>query len=361
VKSEEDARRAKDAEIVKVKKNEPIFNDRPACPLSSLDWNFDAVPDNELVACCYWEYARESAFIRDTLREYRDWFLAGGKWDKNTGKLDANLEKIQCFGQPADVFVRGCAFDPVRVCQSDDPKKPNYRHPDAPPITGSFPAPWQSLSLNERTFRAHIRTDAEQLQIVPIKLSHWSWAKEIARECQRIADDQHEQRKIWERKYLRKNENGNFLMADDGLAPLNFEPIRPHMRWGVRETLMVDIAWDYFTNDEIATYFRHWVKANRPKNIMAPNSKGHKPKDWRANLTRLAVMRLLSQFSAFQIVSQDSFPAIWETKQFSGRKWGDFTKWCDARREAGKLFRKLFPFLPLDEKPISWERQARGK
>ena len=26
--------------------------------IESADWNFDAVPDRELVACCYWEYAR---------------------------------------------------------------------------------------------------------------------------------------------------------------------------------------------------------------------------------------------------------------------------------------------------------------
>jgi hypothetical protein len=78
--------------------------------LSELDWNFDNVPDDELVACCYWEYARESAFIRDTLREYRDWFLAGGKWDENTGKLGARLEKIQCSSEQAGVFVRGCAL-----------------------------------------------------------------------------------------------------------------------------------------------------------------------------------------------------------------------------------------------------------
>jgi hypothetical protein len=64
--------------------------------LSPLEWNFEQVPDGELVACCYWEYARESAFIRDTLREYRDWFLAGGKWNEDTTKLMANLEKIQC-------------------------------------------------------------------------------------------------------------------------------------------------------------------------------------------------------------------------------------------------------------------------
>ena len=28
--------------------------------LSKEEWNFDDVPDNELVACCYWEYARVS-------------------------------------------------------------------------------------------------------------------------------------------------------------------------------------------------------------------------------------------------------------------------------------------------------------
>jgi len=35
----------------------------PKTVISELDWNFDNVPDNELAACCYWEYARESAFI----------------------------------------------------------------------------------------------------------------------------------------------------------------------------------------------------------------------------------------------------------------------------------------------------------
>jgi hypothetical protein len=29
--------------------------------LSKEEWNFDEVPDNELVACCDWEYARELA------------------------------------------------------------------------------------------------------------------------------------------------------------------------------------------------------------------------------------------------------------------------------------------------------------
>jgi hypothetical protein len=326
--------------------------------LSPLEWNFDAVPDKELVACCFWEYARESAFIRGVRQRCLKNRRSGGHLDQ---QLYTDLDKLQSISYASEVFIRGFFFEPNITYQSVDKGLPNYRHPDAPPISGSFPAPWQSLSLNERTFRAHIRTDVEQLQIVPIKLSHWSWAKEIARGCQYIADDQHERQKTWERKYLRENKNGNSFVAADGLAPPNFEPIRPRTRWGVGETLMVDIAWDYFTNDEIATYFRQWVKHARPEKMYAPSGQGHKPKDLRANLTRLAVMRLLSQFFPFQIFSQNSFPAIWDAKQFSGRKWEDVTKWHDARREAGKLFRNLFPFLPLEEKPISWERQTRRK
>jgi hypothetical protein len=56
-------------------------------PLAEADWNFDSIPDGQLKAGCYWEYARESAFIRNILLSYRDWFRAGGKWDDGTPKM----------------------------------------------------------------------------------------------------------------------------------------------------------------------------------------------------------------------------------------------------------------------------------
>jgi hypothetical protein len=46
-------------------KNQKAKTPSNASELNEFDWNFDAVPDAELVACCYWEYARESAFIRE--------------------------------------------------------------------------------------------------------------------------------------------------------------------------------------------------------------------------------------------------------------------------------------------------------
>lgn len=34
---------------------------KQARTISEFDWNFDAVTEVELVACCHWEYARKSA------------------------------------------------------------------------------------------------------------------------------------------------------------------------------------------------------------------------------------------------------------------------------------------------------------
>jgi hypothetical protein len=324
------------------------------------DWDFSSVPDGELVGCCYWEYARESAFIRDTLHRYREWAAEGGKRDKASDELFARTDQIQSIGYPAQVFMAGCVFRPGRTSQSEDPARPNHRHPDAPPISGSFPAPWQSLTKAERKFRAHIGNDVEQLDIVPIKLGHWSRGKDIARVCQIIADRQHEQRKTWERGYSRRDDKGNFFALPD---PPEFAEIRPGLRWGFYESLVVDIAWANYTNDELVRAFRRWVKAHRPKQIPVPSNQGRKPGDWRAHLMRLAVMRLLSRFKPADIRNprDDDGRAIWETKQFAGRKWFDGTKWHDARREAGQFFRRLFPFLPAAEKPLSWERRPPGK
>ncbi len=330
-------------------------------PLPAAEWNFDTIPNNELIACCYWEYARESAFICNTLKEYRDWILAGSEWSDRAGKMIQNLESIHTVGRVSEVFVRGCSLSHDRFTQSANPKKPNYRHPHAPPITGKFPAPWQLLSEPERKYRSHIRSRVEQFQIVPIKLSHWGWAKEIARECKRTADARHEARKNWEAKYLTGVANGNSAAKTNAPPAPEFQEIRPRTRWGVGETLMVDIAWECFTNDQIVNYFRQWVKAARPKEVPAPSDRGHKPGDWRAKLTRLAVMRLLSHSSASKLFSNNGFPAVWKTKQFSASKWGDSTKWYTARREARKIFNALFPFVPKNEKPRSWSRRESSR
>lgn len=331
---------------------EPIFGE--------LEWNFDTLPDNELVACCYWEYARESEFIRDTLRDYRDWFLAGAKWSDARLELDKDLERIQSMGYPSEVFVRGCAFQSGRVCQSLDPDEPNYRHPHAPVLTGSFPAPWQSLAADERRERSRIRSHRTVLPLVPIKRGGWHDAKDIAQ----WAEGRWQMLHAAFEKVRRENPEVSEveLITQGKLKP--FPGIQPSLyRAEGSEVTALTIHWADFTNEELIQYFRRWVKVNRPKQARKPDDRGHKAKDTRANLTRLAVMRLLSRFTALDLIDprRNKFPEIWETKQFAGRKWGDPTKWHDARREAGKLFHSLFPFLPGETKPTSWERSRPVK
>ena len=315
--------------------------------LSELDWNFDKVPDNELVACCYWEYARESAFIRDVRQRCIQNWRSGGHWDL---QLHAGLQKVQSIGHPSNVIMRGIYFAP------DDPHR--IDKPDADPITNCFPQPWQSLNANERTFRSHIRSDRTAIPMLPFERAHWTDARDIAEWAESRTKEIFA--KFNEVRHANPETSEATLIEQGKLQP--FPDIASSLYWeSGKEFTVVGINWGSFTNDEIANYIRRWVKVNRPQQFPVPSRKGHKPGDWRANLTRLAVMRLLSQFPALQIVRQDCFPAVWETKQFSGRKWGDFTKWRDARREAGQLFRNLFPFLPPDEKPISWERQPPAK
>ena len=146
---------------------------------------------------------------------------------------------------------------------------------------------------------------------------------------------------------------------------LKFPEIEPSLFWaGGAEVTVLRIEWEAFTNDEISAYFRKWVKASRPKRIVAPDGKGQKLRDWRAKLTRLGAMRIMAHCPPAKLldaVPGSRFAAVWETKQFAGAKWLDITKWYDARRQASKELLSLFPFLSKEDKPLSLRRRLPRK
>jgi len=324
------------------------------------EWNFDKVPNDELVACCYWEYARESAFIRDLRKRSLECWKplyteCEGLSLQEEQRLHQDLQKAQSIGYASEVFLRGISCPPDDVFPDGPPLKPGDVHR----ATGSFPKPWQMLTATERRYRSHIGTDVERVPLVPFKRGISLDARDILDWTKTQAAQAEAARQQVRRENPKLNEET--LLR---LHKLKFPEIKPSLYWaGGSEVTVVSIDWGSFTNDEIVNYFRRWVKVNRPPQYPVPSGKGHKPGDWRADLIRLAVMRLLARFTPLEIVDprRNGFPAVWETKQFAGRKWSDVTKWHDARREAGKEFRALFPFLPKDEKPISWERQKPGK
>jgi hypothetical protein len=320
--------------------------------LSEFDWNFDRVPDKELVACCYWEYARESAFIRDVRQRCRTEQQPGGPAKM---RLHEDLQKVQSIGYPSEVFLRGFFCPQDGVLPDAIPLAPGDVHR----LTGSFPNPWQKLTKTERTYRARIGNAVERAQLVPFK-------RGIFVDAKGIVDWVEEQRSIRdaanERARRENPEKTEAALVREG--KLCFPEILPSQCWeSGRESAVVTINWALFTNDEITNYFRRWVKANRPKDLPAPSGRGHKLSDWRAQLTCLAVMRLLAQATVSEILTEakKQFVSVWKTEQFSGRKWLDTTKWYDARRQCGRIFHRLFPFLTQTEKPTSWHRQPPAK
>src|ERR1035437_9461545 len=86
---------------------------------SALDWNFDAVLDSELVACCYWEYARESVGIREVHRRSFETDF----WEKT------DLMHDPVVGGITSLSFRRCAVFRGNFFQKR-----------------FFPLPWQSLS-----------------------------------------------------------------------------------------------------------------------------------------------------------------------------------------------------------------------
>ena len=321
-------------------------SDSPTRPrgIDEVEWNFsvERISDKEVLACCYWEYARESQFIRAV----RERCIAHVRAESSNWNpvLYNDIERIQGLGYAAEVFLGGFFFLPDRVVQSDDQNSPDYRHPEAPAISGSFPNPWQSLPLDERKSRSSFRSDIEVRGLVPFRRGHSLFAKDIVEyvtERRRVIEGENEEAsrmhpELSEEELIRKGLKKNLS-------------IQPSIYPSGREWTVTEICWSDFTDDEIAVYLRQWVKKNRPKQFPAPNNQGQKVSDWRVALRRLGIMRCLNHFS----FADPRFP-----KEFREQGEKDCYK---ARKEAGVKFRQLFPCFLQDKVPIHWETAADQK
>jgi hypothetical protein len=260
------------------------------------DWNFDLVPGDELMACCYWEYARESAFIcglRQRCWEHWKPRLKRRKWwnEPEDRKTHQDIQKVQSIGAVAYIFLHGFCCPPDGVLPDALPLKPGevYR------LTGSFPKPWQLLTAQERKYRSHVppRGLVDFVQLVPfergISLDAGDIVKKIAQQRRLCAHE----------SAAARQQHPN--LTDEALVRngiIKYPDTRPSVTYASgAEHTVVQINWGSFTNEEIIQSFRQWVKANRPEDIPAPDGKGrNKARDWRVALERLAIMRLLHEF-----------------------------------------------------------------
>ena len=305
--------------------------------MSKFEWDFDNVPNDELVACCYWEYARESTFIRRT----RQHFSARKAGEKFNAKLWRNFEKIESIGYAAEVFLLGFLVEDVESAKAS--------RPDAPRITDRFPASWQSLSGVERKYRACIRSEVEACGIVPFKHSGdiitaevlLEKAMEYSKQYRNAAAKAHDANPGWGETTLRRwgkypkfEPKASALWEDDG-----------------GESAIVKIAWEHFTDDEIVKAFKRWVELNRPAGAGKASHPGRrKEKGYRDYLAWLGMMRLMSvcPFTSME----RKLPEAWSRYRNAD--------WPRARKKAIGIYKTLFPFLPKTDLPIH-ARTAGGR
>jgi len=309
-----------------------------------IEWDFAAVPDNELLACCYWEYARESAFIcglRQRCWEYwQPLYLKGQWWNEPEDKqLHADLQMAQSIGYPAEVFLSGICCPPDGVLPDSPPLKSGEVHR----LTGSFPKPWQLLTPQERKYRSHVppRGLVDFVQMVPFERGNFLDARDIVQTVTAQRRDRDEANELARR--------ANPRMTDEALmrlGKLQFPDIQPSVIYASgTEHTVVQISWGLFTNEEIIQSFRKWVKANRPEDIRKPDGKGrNKARDWRVALERLGITRLLHRLRRREM--EVKCPEAWKLYGKS--------ECYKERKRAGEMFRRLFPFLSKSERPLSW-------
>jgi hypothetical protein len=277
-------------------------NKRGRVRLQDCEWKFDALPDDELEleACCRWEYARESQFIRDVTKlkaEMRD-----GKFP--TLAEQKHLERLE------------------KICESP------FLSPDhffkCPP----FPQPWLSL---DKTIRPAPKMDASRK-----KWMEWqSW---------------NESRRPFLSSKIPPVEYA-FQAIDSRLPWSRFQRPNPGGRVVSRngvETLLVEINWGKCTDNQIIESFERWIKnKHRPTGIGVANTKGKRVEiRWQVMLDNLAIMRLLSRATFNKM--EEKFPDAW--KRYKSADW------YRARQNANRNFHELFPFLTAKEFPLSWSR-----
>jgi hypothetical protein len=321
------------------------------------EWNFDNVPRDELVACCVWEYARESETLGTYLACLELWWQS--QPFRPSAQDDDFVENPPEAQERAKALLKQvkdkCDFDPqvfkdsfwknnLATIFGGYSRVPHYVYLFLHSI-GKPPVPWQKLGVDGKRLT--------ETYSKPFWFASASDLRELLRARKKLDDPVVSAPALDEKQMVLQ------VYRDS-------EALQPVSLGGGHSLVALRIPWKWYTDAEIKKAICDWVDNNRPEDVEAPRSRGHDlEKEARADLTRLAAMRLLARFTPVEIIGntrRQALPecrAINNSKQFASDKWCDATKWRDARRDAGKRFHELLPFLPTSEKPLSWVRQTQ--
>jgi hypothetical protein len=120
------------------------------------------------------------------------------------------------------------------------------------------------------------------------------------------------------------------------------------------DSFIAQINWREFNDKEIVASFKQWVRDNRPTSsdtnelVGRRNDKGRKLNDWRVMLDRLSTMRLLHCSTLKEMPPE----------ALSRYRSAD---WYRERKNAKRVFHRLFPFLPSTDRPLAWPTKGGSK
>jgi hypothetical protein len=209
------------------------------------EWNFDSVPDGELVTCCYWEYARESVSICDAVETAK-------AASANQGIPRPESEEHEAFRSAAEKafgLLLSTGFD-------------NSFWMGLP-----FPGPWQSVDKAERKKWVSVRPKIP----TPVKFPPFQVTDDliIGSMLRGEATKAYETRQAL---YLRLSQIDRGVANLEEAAELRNKlseqaklstPVVVRGMGGV-DSFIAQINWREFNDKEIVACFEQWVRENRP-------------------------------------------------------------------------------------------------
>lgn len=277
------------------------------------EWDFRSVTDDELLACNYWEYARESA-------------------------------RIRAFYQPkaSDVFPA-------------PPMQPEIRTPDGRVFIKAHRSPIDGTRLQ---FSEQIWEYALPIRITVQKAGEAGVSPEILSHPWQSLPSSARRAVVGElAPYFAAHPALTFLpfnrcsdLRDSGLADKDYRCAELDRELGI-ERFRAEIDWAQFTDVQIIRAFRIWINENRPKGFGRANEKGtRKGAGLSSNLSWLAIMRLMNfhPYTRIGTVLPDA------------ERFYRSADWPRSRKKAERFFHELFHFLPREDRPIHF-RTAGGR
>jgi hypothetical protein len=302
--------------------------------LPATEWDFTAIPDEELIACCLWEYARESATFMAP-KEY----LHRREGTKDIWELapDARVVLERVLELPSEQSSRLYSL-----------------------LTMFNGLPWTALDALKRE-QSRLVISSEVTAIRHARLSEVEALLAANRDLPAATIEALVQRGVPRSRYAGSGRRRGPLASAEPLALSSLGEL-PDSDWTKGCLVMaVTVDFAHYSDRELAAVFERVLTCHRPAQFSRPRrneffakGSGKKRRDWRTALLRLGIMRALHACS----FADPRFPKPFKAR---GEKACYF-----ARQAALKTFRTLFPSLPGDEMPIHWmtrggRRQVRRK